>query len=84
VVDSAGRWRLWPCYELGDGTTCPDEWQAFPVVVGSCRAATSVDHVDQRFPLLLSTRPNLSSGKWARSERQTDACVVTTRITRCG
>jgi hypothetical protein len=31
---SAGRWRLWPCYELGDGTTCPDEWQAFPVVVG--------------------------------------------------
>jgi hypothetical protein len=34
VVDSAGWWRLWPCYELGDGTTCPDEWQAFPVVVG--------------------------------------------------
>jgi hypothetical protein len=34
VVDSAGRWRLWPCYELGGGTTCPDEWQAFPVVVG--------------------------------------------------
>jgi len=37
-VDSAGRWCLWPCYELGDGTNCPDEWQAFPVVVGSRRA----------------------------------------------
>jgi hypothetical protein len=34
VVDSAGRWRLWPCYELDGGATCPDEWQAFPVAVG--------------------------------------------------
>jgi hypothetical protein len=32
VLDSAGAWQLWPCYELADGRTCPDEWQAFSVV----------------------------------------------------
>ena len=32
VLDGAGVWRLWPCYELADGRTCPDEWQAFSVV----------------------------------------------------
>jgi hypothetical protein len=30
---------------------------------GSCGAATSVDHVDQRCPPPLSTRPNFSSGR---------------------
>ena len=32
VLDGAGVWQLWPCYELADGRTCPDEWQAFSVV----------------------------------------------------
>jgi hypothetical protein len=29
---SAGEWQLWPCYELSGGRSCPDEWQAFPVL----------------------------------------------------
>jgi TIR domain len=33
-LDSAGRWQLWPCYELTGGGACPDEWQAFTVTVG--------------------------------------------------
>jgi TIR domain len=32
-LDSAGRWQLWPCYDLTGGGTCPDEWQAFFVTV---------------------------------------------------
>jgi hypothetical protein len=31
VLDSAGTWQLWPCYELAGGRTCPDEWQVFSV-----------------------------------------------------
>jgi hypothetical protein len=30
-LDSAGTWQFWPCYELIDGTICPDEWQAFQI-----------------------------------------------------
>jgi hypothetical protein len=32
-LDSAGTWEVWPCYELSDGTQCPDKWQVFFVVV---------------------------------------------------
>ena len=32
-LDSAGTWKLWPCYELTGNILCPDEWQAFPVTV---------------------------------------------------
>jgi hypothetical protein len=32
-LDSAGTWRLWPCYEVAGGGICPDEWQAFSVTV---------------------------------------------------
>jgi hypothetical protein len=31
LLDSAGAWELWPCYELGDGRQCPDKWQVFVV-----------------------------------------------------
>ena len=30
-LEAAGEWRMWPCYELPDGTVCPDEWQVFTV-----------------------------------------------------
>ena len=33
-LDSPGTWRMWPCYQLGGGSICPDEWQAFPVTAG--------------------------------------------------
>jgi hypothetical protein len=32
LLDSAGAWELWPCYELSDGRQCPDKWQVFVVV----------------------------------------------------
>lgn len=32
IADSAGTWRLWPCYQL-NGLYCPDEWQEFSVQV---------------------------------------------------
>jgi hypothetical protein len=32
LLDSAGAWRLWPCYELDAGRVCPDEWQAFSLL----------------------------------------------------
>jgi TIR domain len=32
-LDSAGTWRLWPCYELSGGGQCPDNWQEFSVDV---------------------------------------------------
>jgi hypothetical protein len=32
LLDSAGVWQLWPCYEFTGGG-CPDVWQAFPVTV---------------------------------------------------
>ena len=32
LLDSAGAWELWPCYELSDGRECPDKWQVFVVV----------------------------------------------------
>jgi hypothetical protein len=33
-LESPGTWRIWPCYELSGGTTCPDAWQAFSVTAG--------------------------------------------------
>jgi TIR domain len=30
-LDSPGTWYFWPCYELADGSLCPDEWQRFSV-----------------------------------------------------
>lgn len=33
-LESAGTWRVWPCYELQGGEICPDEWLAFNVVAG--------------------------------------------------
>ena len=33
TLDSAGTWRLWPCYELSGGGLCPDNWQAFTLDV---------------------------------------------------
>lgn len=29
LLDGAGSWEFWPCYELGDGRQCPDKWQVF-------------------------------------------------------
>jgi hypothetical protein len=29
LLDGAGSWELWPCYELSDGRQCPDKWQVF-------------------------------------------------------
>ena len=26
LLDSEGKWRVWPCYTLPDGTLCPDFW----------------------------------------------------------
>jgi TIR domain len=31
LLDAAGTWELWPCYEIGGGNQCPDEWQVFSV-----------------------------------------------------
>jgi hypothetical protein len=28
LIESAGRWDVWPCYQLTNGNGCPDEWQA--------------------------------------------------------
>jgi hypothetical protein len=28
-LESAGKWELWPCYELSGGHQCPDKWQVF-------------------------------------------------------
>ena len=36
IVDRAGVWMFWPCYEIGRGNHergCPDEWRSFPVNV---------------------------------------------------
>lgn len=35
VLDAAGTWRIWPCYGLraDEVDYCPDEWQAFEVLV---------------------------------------------------
>jgi hypothetical protein len=33
ILDSPGTWQLWPCYELSGDRSCPDEWQAFSVLV---------------------------------------------------
>jgi hypothetical protein len=32
LLDAAGSWELWPCYELSGGRQCPDKWQAFFVL----------------------------------------------------
>jgi TIR domain len=32
LLDSAGAWELWPCYELSGGRQCPDKWQVFFVL----------------------------------------------------
>jgi hypothetical protein len=32
LLDSAGAWELWPCYELSGGRQCPDKWQVFIVL----------------------------------------------------
>jgi TIR domain len=29
LLDGAGSWEFWPCYELSDGRQCPDKWQEF-------------------------------------------------------
>ena len=29
IMNEAGVWEFWPCYELSDGSVCPDEWNAF-------------------------------------------------------
>jgi hypothetical protein len=31
-LDAAGTWELWPCYQLADGTQCPNKWRVFFVV----------------------------------------------------
>jgi hypothetical protein len=31
-LESAGKWELWPCYELSGGRQCPDKWQVFFVL----------------------------------------------------
>ena len=33
ILDSPGTWQLWPCYELSGDRECPDEWQAFSILV---------------------------------------------------
>jgi TIR domain len=33
-LTSEGNWLFWPCYELIDGSLCPDEWQAFQISTG--------------------------------------------------
>ncbi len=32
LLDSAGRWQLWPCYVLSGDRFCPDKWQVFFVL----------------------------------------------------
>jgi hypothetical protein len=32
LLDAAGKWQLWPCYALSDGTLCRDKWQVFFVL----------------------------------------------------
>ncbi len=33
-LDSTGPWHFWPCYELTNGSVCPDEWLQFPITAG--------------------------------------------------
>jgi hypothetical protein len=33
-LDREGTWQFWPCYELIDGSICPDEWQMFTIETG--------------------------------------------------
>jgi hypothetical protein len=33
-LDSDGTWQFWPCYQLLDGSICPDEWQMFTITTG--------------------------------------------------
>jgi len=33
ILDSPGTWQLWPCYELSGDRYCPDQWQAFSILV---------------------------------------------------
>jgi hypothetical protein len=32
LLDSAGKWELWPCYVLSGDRFCPDKWQEFFVL----------------------------------------------------
>ncbi|HEX6055940.1 MAG TPA: hypothetical protein VFY98_09025 [Intrasporangium sp.] len=32
LLDAAGKWELWPCYEISDGRQCPDKWREFFVL----------------------------------------------------
>ena len=32
LLDAAGKWELWPCYALSDGTLCPSKWRVFFVL----------------------------------------------------
>jgi hypothetical protein len=32
LLDAAGSWEFWPCYELSGGRQCPDKWQVFFVL----------------------------------------------------
>jgi TIR domain len=32
LLDSAGKWELWPCYLLSGDRLCPDKWQEFFVL----------------------------------------------------
>jgi hypothetical protein len=34
LIDSAGAWEVWPCYELATGQVCPDKWQVTAFLVG--------------------------------------------------
>ncbi|HZC98808.1 MAG TPA: TIR domain-containing protein [Actinomycetes bacterium] len=33
LLDTAGKWELWPCYVLSGERFCPDKWRAFFVLV---------------------------------------------------
>jgi hypothetical protein len=35
VFDAGGTWTLFPCYTLAGGSSCPDEWQSFQVLVAA-------------------------------------------------
>jgi len=35
LIDSEGRWDVWPCYLLTNGNFCPDEWQAVSFLASS-------------------------------------------------
>jgi hypothetical protein len=32
LLDAAGKWEFWPCYELSGERSCPDKWRSFFVL----------------------------------------------------